>query len=109
MENTATSKGLKAPVATLIVCADCYDAATAYTSTPTDAQRDAENAMMAKVGYYSHGGDRFHDTRDGEEATCQICWRDVDSYTVLWGSPLVFVPTYMPTGCPRIDSKRPTR
>ena len=43
--------------------------------------------MMAKVGYYSRGGDRFHDTRDGEEATCGICFADVDTYTVLWGSP----------------------
>ena len=77
----------KSPVATLIVCSSCFDAATVSTSKPTTAQRDAEAAMMSKVGYYSRGGDRFHDTRDGEEATCQICWQDVDSYTVLWGSP----------------------
>ena len=83
MLNTAT----KSPVATLIVCASCFDAATVSTTHPTDAQREAEAAMMAKVGYYSRGGDRFHDTRANEEVTCGICFHDVDSYTVLWGSP----------------------
>ena len=87
MLNNATSQGPKATVATLIVCSSCFDAATASTAKPTTAQQDAEAAMMAKVGYYSRGGDRFHDTRDGEEATCGICFADVDSYTVLWGSP----------------------
>ena len=87
MQNTAASKGLKSAVATLIVCSSCYDAATASTSTPTNAQRDAEAAMMAKVGYYSRGGDKFYNARANEEATCQVCWQDVDYYTVLWGSP----------------------
>lgn len=77
----------KSPVATLIVCEPCYLAATVSTPVPTDSQREAESAMMAKVGYYSHGADRFYGTRAGEEATCQICWRDVDYYSVLWGSP----------------------
>lgn len=83
MNNAAT----KSPVTTLIVCPSCFDAATVGTNHPTNDQRDAETAMMAKVGYYSHGEERFHDVRDGEEATCQICWQDVDSYAVLWGSP----------------------
>ena len=87
MENTATSQDLKVTVATLIICPACYDLATVATPKPTDAQRDAEAAMMAKVGYYSRGGDRFHNVRPDEQATCQVCWRDVDSYTVLWGSP----------------------
>ena len=87
MNNAAASKGLRSVVSTLIACAPCYYLATTWTPKPTDAQRDAEQAMMAKVGYYSHGEERFHDTRDGEEATCQICWQDVDSYIVLWGSP----------------------
>ena len=77
----------KSTVATLIVCGDCYDLATVSTSTPTDAQRDAENAMMATVGYYSRGGDRFYSPRDGEVVTCGICFADVDIFTVLWGSP----------------------
>ena len=87
MNNAAASKGLRSAVATLIVCSSCFDAATVSTSTPTAAQRDAEQAMMAKVGYYSRGGDRFYSPRDGEEVTCGICFADVDSYTVLWGSP----------------------
>lgn len=87
MNNAAASQGLKATVATLIVCESCFVSATVATPVPTDNQRDAEQAMMAKVGYYSHGGHRFHGTRANEEATCQICWRDVDYYTVLWGSP----------------------
>ena len=85
--NNATSQDLKVTVATLIVCESCFVAATVATPKPTDAQRDAEAAMMAKVGYYSHGGNKFHGTRANEEATCQICWRGVDYYTVLWGSP----------------------
>ena len=87
MNNAAASKGPKATVATLIACPTCYYSATTYSPKPTDAQRDAEAAMMAKVGYYSHGEERFHDTRANEEATCGICWQDVDSYIVLWGSP----------------------
>ena len=87
MLNNATSQDLKVTVATLIVCGDCYDLATVSTSTPTDAQRDAENAMMATVGYYSRGGDRFYSPRDGEVVTCGICFADVDIFTVLWGSP----------------------
>ena len=87
MQNAAASKGLGSVVSTLIICAECYDLATAYTTTPTNAQRDAEKAMMAKVGYYNGGGDQFHSARDNEEVTCQVCWQDVDSYTVLWGSP----------------------
>ena len=85
--NNATSQDLKVTVATLIVCESCFVAATVATPKPTDAQRDAEAAMMAKVGYYSHGEERFHDTRADEEATCGICFHDVDSYIVLWGSP----------------------
>ena len=77
----------KSTVATLIACAPCYYLATTWTPKPTDEQRDAAEAMMAKVGYYSHGEERFHDTRADEEATCGICFHDVDSYIVLWGSP----------------------
>ena len=87
MNNAAASKGLGAVVSTLIVCGDCYDLATVSTSKPTDAQRDAEAAMMAKVGYYSRGGNRFNDVRPNEEATCEVCWQGTDSYAVLWGSP----------------------
>ena len=87
MNNASASKGLGAVVSTLIVCGDCYDLATVSTSKPTDAQRDAEAAMMAKVGYYSRGGDRFYSPRDGEVVTCGICFADVDIFTVLWGSP----------------------
>ena len=77
----------KSPVTTLIICPSCFDAATTYTPKPTSDQRDAERAILDKVGYRSHGEERFHDVRDGEEATCQICWEDADSYAVLWGSP----------------------
>ena len=77
----------KSTVATLIICPACYDAATVATPKPTNAQRDAEAAMMAKVGYYSRGGDRFYSPRDGEVVTCGICFADVDIFTVLWGSP----------------------
>ena len=77
----------KSTVATLIICPACFDAATVATPTPTNAQRDAEAAMMAKVGYYSRGGNRFNDVRPNEEATCEVCWQGTDSYTVLWGSP----------------------
>ena len=87
MQNTAASQDLKVAVATLIVCEACFTAATVATPKPTDAQRDAEAAMMAKVGYYSRGGDRFYSPRDGEVVTCGICFADVDIFTVLWGSP----------------------
>ena len=87
MQNTSAGKGLGSVVSTLIVCESCYVAANVCTSAPTDAQRDAADAMIAKVGYYNRGGQQFYTARNDEEATCQICFHDVDSYTVLWGSP----------------------